>query len=184
MSLKEKYQKQIVPALIEKFGYKNKMALPRLEKIVINIGFGREIVDKGSDERKKLFESVSRDLALISGQKPVLTKSKKSISAFNLREGMIIGAKVTLRKDKMYDFLEKVINIALPRARDFWGLDLKAVDQSGNFTLGIKEHTIFPEILPENIKKVLGLEITVVTTAKSREEGLELLKLLGIPFKS
>jgi len=183
LRLKDKYKKEVIPAMQEKFGYKNIMAVPKVEKVVVNTGLGREIVDKSSDEKKKIYDSVSGDLALITGQYPVLTKAKKAISAFSIREGVPIGAKVTLRGDKMYDFLERFINIALPRTRDFWGISPKAVDKNGNLTVGVKEHIVFPEIVPEKVKKIFGLEITVVTTTKTREQGIELLRLMGFPIK-
>jgi len=183
MRLKEKYQKKIIPAMKEKFGYKNIMTVPRVEKVVINIGFGKMISNKTSDEQKKLTGAILNDLALICGQKPVLTKAKKSIASFKLRKGMNVGAMVTLRGIKMYDFLDRVINIALPRSRDFQGIDSKSFDKEGNLTLAIKEHIIFPEIMPENTRIIFGFEITIATTAKIREEGIELLKLAGFPIK-
>lgn len=182
MKLKEKYQK-IIPDLIKKFGYKSRMSAPKIEKVVINTGLGRDLADKSSDERKKIIGSVKKDLASITGQAPVLTKAKKSISAFSLREGMAAGAKVTLRGEKMYDFLEKLINVVLPRTRDFWGIDLESVDGKGNLTLGLREHILFPEISPEETEKIFGLEITVVTDSENKEEGLEVLRLMGFPFK-
>ncbi len=183
MKLLEKYQK-LIPDLKKKFNLKSSMSVPRIEKIVVNTGLGRELADKGSDEKKKIISSVTSDLAAITGQAPILTKSKKSISAFSLREGMVVGAKVTLRGAKMYDFLEKLINIVLPRTRDFWGVSLKSVDGNGSLTLGLKEHILFPEISPEKTKKIFGLEITIVTSSKNKEEGLEFLKLMGFPLKS
>lgn len=183
LRLKDKYKKEVIPAMQEKFGYKNKMAVPKVEKVVVNTGLGREIVGKSSDEQKKIYDSVSGDLALITGQYPVLTKAKKAISAFSIREKMLIGAKVTLRGDKMYNFLERLINVALPRTRDFWGISLKAVDKNGNLTIGVKEHIVFPEIVPEKVKKIFGLEITIVTSTKVREQGIELLRLMGFPIK-
>lgn len=168
----------------EKFGYKSIMAVPKIKKVVVNTGFGRLAVGKTGDEQKKLCESIVADLSLICGQKPILTKAKKSISSFKLREGMHIGAMVTLRGARMYDFLERTIHIALPRTRDFRGIDSKAFDQKGNLTIAVKEHTVFPEISPERVRSIFGLEITVVTSAKTREEGLELLKSLGFPIKT
>lgn len=183
MHLKEKYEKEVIPKMREKFGYKNNMAVPRVEKIVVNVGFGREIAGKSSEERKKICNSVSEDLTLITGQKGVLTNAKKSISAFKIREGVSVGAMITLRRKKMYDFLEKLINIALPRSRDFQGIDQKSFDNKGNLTIGIKEHIVFPEVSPEKSKQIFGFEATIVTTAKKREEGIELLKFLGFPIK-
>ncbi len=183
LRLKEKYQKKIIPAMKEQFGYKNLMTVPRLEKVVINIGFGKMISGKTSDEQKKLTSAILNDLALICGQKPVLTKAKKSIASFKLRKGMPIGAMVTLRGTKMHDFLDRLINIALPRSRDFQGINPESFDENGNLTLPVKEHIIFPEIMPENTRIIFGFEITIVTTAKTREEGIELLKLAGFPIK-
>ncbi len=183
MRLQEKYQKEIIPEMVRKFGYKNKMAVPKIEKVVINTGFGRLITGKTSDEQKKIQEEILGGLALICGQRPVLKKAKKSISGFKIRQGMPVGATVTLRKTKMYDFLERLIHLALPRSRDFSGIEKKSFDERGNLTIGIKEHTVFPEILPEKTKNIFGLEITIVTTAKNKEEGLELLRLMGFPIK-
>jgi large subunit ribosomal protein L5 len=177
MRLKEKYQKEITKALKEKFGYKNVSQIPRLEKVVLNVGFGKKAKEKESTE------SVEKTLRLITGQKPVLTKAKISISAFKIREGMIIGAMVTLRGQRMYDFMEKLINITFPRVRDFRGLNEKGMDRTGNYTIGFKENSPFPEIKVEDLNNIHGLEVIVKTTAKNREEGLELLTLLGLPFK-
>jgi len=182
--LREKYQKEVIPQMMTKFGYKNSMAVPRIEKVVVNTGFGRLVSGKTSDEQKKVFTAVLDDLSLICGQKPILTKAKKAIAAFKTRKGMPIGTMITLRGNRMYDFLEKVINIALPRSRDFRGIEQKSFDKKGNLTISIKEHIVFPEILPEKIKNIFGFEITVVNTSKTRESGIELLKLLGFPIKS
>jgi large subunit ribosomal protein L5 len=181
--LKEKYEKEVVPKMMEIFGYKNKMAVPRIEKVVINTSFGKFVAGKTSEEQKKIQESVLHDLALISGQKPILTLAKKSISGFKVKKGMPLGAKVTLRKKRMYDFLERLINIALPRSRDFKGIDQKSFDKNGNLTIPFQEQIAFPEVLPEQTKFIFGFEVTVVTTAKKREEGITLLKLLGFPIK-
>lgn len=167
----------------EKFGFKNIMAVPKIEKVVINTGFGRKVTAAGSDERKKINQAICQDLATIAGQAAVLTKAKKSIAGFKLREGMAVGAMVVLRKKRMYDFLERLINIVLPRARDFQGINADSVDKQGNLNMPIKEHIIFPEISPEKIRFIFGFEISVVTTAKDKEQGLELLKLLGFPIK-
>ncbi|HOK00526.1 MAG TPA: 50S ribosomal protein L5 [Candidatus Pacearchaeota archaeon] len=182
--LKEKYNKEVIPQMMEKFGYKNKMAVPKIKKVVVNTGIGKMISGKTSDEQKKIYDTVLEDLSLITGQKPVLTKSKKSISAFKLREGMKIGVKVTLRGQKMYDFLERLINIVLPRTRDFKGIDLKSFDKGGNLTIAIKEHISFPEISQEKLKTIFGFEISVITNAKKRDEAIELLRLMGFPLKS
>lgn len=173
---KEKYQKDVVPALIEKFNYSSVMEVPTIEKVVINMGVGDAV------QNSKALDSAVEDLASIAGQKPVITKAKKSIAAFKLREGMPIGAKVTLRKDRMYDFLDKLISVSLPRVRDFRGVSKKAFDGRGNYTLGIREQLIFPEIDYDKVSKVRGMDIVIVTTAKTDEEASALLTLLGMPF--
>jgi len=183
MNLKEKYTKEAVPKMMEKFGYKNKMAVPKIDKVVINTSFGRLISGKSSDEQKKIHKSILDDLSTICGQRLVLTKAKKSIAGFKIRDGMAVGAMVTLRGRKMNDFLERLIHIDLPRTRDFRGIELKSFDKSGNLTIAVKEHIIFPEILPEQAKIIFGFEITVATTAKIREQGIELLRLMGFPIK-
>ena len=177
-TLKQFYETEVVPNLKEKFQYGNLMQVPRLEKIILNVGLGEAI------NNIKILDSAVEELKMIAGQKPVITKAKKSIAAFKLREGMPIGCKVTLRKKKMYDFFNRLVNVALPRVRDFRGISGKAMDGRGNYTLGIKEHIIFPEIEYDKIDKIKGLNITVVTSAKTDEEGRELLKLLGMPFKN
>jgi len=182
--LKDKYQKEVIPAMMEKFGYKNSMAVPKIEKVVLNSCFGREVATKTSQEREKTQNLVLEDLALISGQKPRIVKAKKSIAGFKLRTGLEIAGMVTLRKNRMYDFLERLIYLALPRSRDFKGIDPKSVDKKGNLTLGFKEHIIFPEIITEREKTIFGLEVTIATNAKNKEEGLELFKLMGFPIKS
>ena len=182
-NLKQKYNKEIIPAMKEKFGYKNLMAVPKIEKVVINTGFGRTATGKTKSEQGKAYKGILDDLALITGQKPVLTKAKKSIAAFKLRQGTPVGAAVVLRKEKMYDFLERLIYITLPRSRDFRGIDSKSFDKQGNLTIAIKEHIVCPEILSEKAKDIFGFEITITTTAKNKEQGLELLKLFGFPIK-
>ncbi len=177
-NLKQSYQKEIVPKLMEQFNYKNVMQVPKLTKITVNMGLG-EAIHNG-----KLIDPAAQEIALITGQKPVITKAKKSIAAFKLREGMPIGCMVTLRREKMWDFLNRLINVSLPRVRDFRGISGKAFDGNGNYTLGVKEQIIFPEIDYDKIDKIKGMNITVVTTAKTNEEGKELLKLLGMPFKN
>ncbi len=176
MDLKEKYKKEVVPALKEKFGYKSIMEVPKLEKIVINMG-----VSDVKDNSKALDVAMG-DLTLIAGQKPIVTKAKKSVAAFKLREGMNIGCKVTLRNKKMYDFATKFFNVALPRVRDFRGVNPNSFDGRGNYNMGVKEQIIFPEIEYDKIDKVRGMDIVFVTTAKTDEEAYELLKLLGLPF--
>lgn len=168
---------------MEKFGYKNVAAVPKIEKVVINTGFGRLVIGKTNDEQQKICNAILNDISLIAGQAPTLRSAKKSIATFKLRKGMPIGVAVTLRKQRMYDFLERVINITLPRSRDFRGISSKGFDKKGNLTFGIKEHIIFPEVSPEKVKSIIGLEITVKTTAKTKEEGMELLKLMGFPIK-
>ena len=176
--LKEQYEKEIVPALMKKFGYKSIMQVPKLNKVVINIGLG------DTRENPKALENSMKELTQITGQKPVVTKAKKSIAAFKLREGAEIGCKVTLRSDKMYDFVYKLFNVALPRVRDFRGISTDSFDGRGNFSMGIKEQLIFPEIEYDKVDKLRGMDIVFVTTAESDEEARELLKLLGMPFKA
>ena len=183
LNLKEKYQKEVVPEMMRKFNYKNRMAVPKIKKVVINTGFGKMLSDKSKDEQKKIYQPILNDLTLIAGQKVVLTRAKKSVSGFKIRKGMPVGAMVTLRKNKMYDFLERLIYIALPRSRDFRGISHQAFDKKGNLTIGIREHICFREISPEKSKIIFGFEITVTTTAKNKQEGLELLKLMGFPIK-
>jgi len=174
--LKEKFKKEIVPALKEKLALENVMQVPRLEKIVLNIGLGEAITNA------KALEAGEADLAAITGQHPVITRSRRSISAFRLRTGMAIGVKVTLRGQRMWDFYEKLVSITLPRVREFSGIPRNAFDGRGNYTLGLKEQTVFPEIEFDKVDKVRGLEIVIVTTAKTDEEGRALLELLGMPF--
>lgn len=177
-SLKKSYEEKIVPELIETFKYKNIMQVPKLNKVVLNMGLGEAI------HNIKLIDSAVEELRMIAGQQPVVTRAKKSIAAFKLREGMPIGCRVTLRRERMYDFFSKLVNIALPRVRDFRGISGKAFDGNGNYSLGIREHIIFPEIDYDKIDKIKGLNISVVTTAESDEEGKALLKLLGMPFRN
>lgn len=169
--------------MLKKFSYKSVMAVPRIRKVVVNTGFGKEAVSKTGDELKKLKENILESLSLICGQRAVLTTAKKAISSFKLRQGLAIGAMVTLRGKRMYDFLERIINVVLPRSRDFRGLEPKSIDGKGNLTFAIREHIAFPEISQEKSRQIFGLEVTVVTNSKSREEGLELLKLMGFPIK-
>ena len=176
-TLKKKYKEQIVPALQEKFQYKSIMQVPKLEKICLNQGLGQAVADK------KVLESALNDMTSIAGQKAVASNSKKDISNFKLRKGMPIGARVTLRGDKMYEFLERLVAVALPRVRDFRGINPKGFDGSGNYNLGITEHIIFPEIDIDKVNKILGMDITFVTSAKTNEEGLALLTEFGMPFK-
>ncbi len=176
MNLQERYKKEVVPALKEKFGYKSIMQVPKLEKIVINMGVS------DVKESSKALEIAMRDLETISGQKPVATRAKKSIAAFKLREGMNIGCKVTLRSEKMYEFATRLFNVALPRVRDFKGVSPKSFDGRGNYALGIKEQMIFPEIEYDKVDKARGMDVIFVTTAKSNEEAMALLEMLGLPF--
>ena len=176
--LQEKYQKEVVPALTEKFGYKNVMQLPKIEKIIINMGVGEAV------GHPKALDSAVSDLTIISGQKPLLTRAKKSLAAWKLREGMPIGCKVTLRGVRMYQFLDKFMNVALPRVRDFRGVSDKAFEGRGNYAVGLKEQLIFPEIEYDKIDKIRGMNIVIVTTAQTDEEARELLKLMGMPFKA
>jgi large subunit ribosomal protein L5 len=176
--LKEFYEKEAVPKLIENFKYKNIMQVPKLEKVVLNMGLGEAI------QNIKLLDTAAEELQIIAGQHPVITRAKKSIAAFKLREGMPIGCMVTLRRNRMYDFFYKLVNVALPRVRDFRGISGKAFDGRGNYSLGIKEHIIFPEIEYDKIDRIKGLNISVVTSAQNDEEGKELLRLLGMPFRN
>lgn len=175
--MRDKYRKEIAPAIKERFGYKNVMEIPRIEKIVINMGVGEATGDA------KAIDAAVGDLTAISGQKPIVTRAKKSIAAFKLRAGMPIGVKVTLRGERMYEFLDKLINVALPRIRDFRGVAPKSFDGRGNYTLGLKEQLIFPEINIDKIDKVRGMDIVLVSSAKTDEQALELLRLLGMPFR-
>lgn len=183
MNLKEKYQKEIVPELMKIFKYKNPYQVPRIEKVVVNTGFGKLVSGKKKEEKEKIVENFINDLALITGQRPILTKARKSISGFKIKRGEIIGAKVTLRGKRMYDFLERLIHIVLPRIRDFKGIKESQFDSSGNLTIGISEQIVFPEISPEKTKFNFGLEVTIVSNAKKREEGIELMRALGFPIK-
>ncbi|MBO4293458.1 MAG: 50S ribosomal protein L5 [Clostridia bacterium] len=176
--LREQYEKEVIPALMKKFNYKSVMQVPKLDKVVINIGLG------DVKENPKALENAMNDLMQITGQKPVVTKAKKSIAAFKLREGVNIGCKVTLRKDKMYDFVYKLFNVALPRVRDFRGVSANSFDGRGNYSMGIKEQLIFPEIEYDKIDKLRGMDIIFVTTANTDEEAKELLAELGMPFNN
>lgn len=175
--LRDFYEAQIVPEMTKKFSYTNKLAVPKLEKIIINMGVGE------ARENAKVLDGAVRDMSIIAGQKPVVTKAKKSIANFKLREGMNVGIKVTLREEKMYEFFDKFISIALPRVRDFKGVSDKSFDGRGNYALGLKEQLIFPEITYDQVEKIRGMDVCVVTTAKTDEEARELLSLLGMPFK-
>ena len=176
--IKEKYLNEAVPALQQKFGYKNVMQIPKLSKIVINMGLG------DCKDNPKALEVAVKELATISGQKPMVTKARKSIANFKLREGMNVGAKVTLRGDRMYEFTDKLVSIVLPRVRDFRGVSTKAFDGRGNYSLGVREQLIFPEIEYDKVEKIRGMEMIFVTTAKTDEEARELLRLLGMPFQN
>ncbi|WP_081755887.1 MULTISPECIES: 50S ribosomal protein L5 [Paucisalibacillus] len=175
--LRQKYQDEVVSSLMNKFNYKSVMEVPQLEKIVINMGVGDAV------QNSKALDSAVEELALISGQKPMITRAKKSIAGFRLREGMPIGAKVTLRGERMYEFLQKLVSVSLPRVRDFRGISKKAFDGRGNYTLGVKEQLIFPEINYDKVSKVRGMDIVIVTTANTDEEARELLAQLGMPFQ-
>ncbi len=175
--LKKLYHEVIVPEMMKKFNYKNVMQVPKLVKIVVNMGVGQATQDP------KLLEMAMKELAKITGQQPVIRRAKKSISNFKLRAGMAIGCKVTLRRERMYEFLDRLINAAIPRVRDFRGLSDKSFDGRGNYTLGIKEHVIFPEINVDEVERIFGMDITIVTTAKTDEEAYELLRLFGMPFR-
>ena len=174
--MQEKYTSEVAPALMEKFGYKSTMQIPKLEKIVINIGMGE------AKDNPKAIEAACGDLAKITGQKPIITKARKSVANFKLREGMNIGCKVTLRADKMYEFVDRLFNVALPRVRDFRGINPNGFDGRGNYSLGVKEQLIFPEISYDQVEKVRGFDICITTTANTDEEARELLAMLGMPF--
>ena len=175
-NLKVKYNAEIAPALMQKFGYKSVMQIPRIEKVVVNVGCGE------ARDNAKVLESVVNDLGIITGQKPIITKAKKSVANFKLREGQPIGAKVTLRQDKMWEFLDRLFTVALPRVRDFRGINPNAFDGRGNYALGLKEQLIFPEIEYDKIDKIRGMDIVICTTAQTDEEAKELLTLMGAPF--
>ncbi len=175
--LKEKYKKEVVPALQKEFDYNNPMQVPSVHKVVVNIGMGEAI------QNAKAMDAAVSDLASITGQRPVITRAKRSVAAFKLREGMQIGCMVTLRSDRMYYFLDKLINVALPRLRDFQGVSPEAFDGRGNYTLGLREQLVFPEIDYDKVDKVRGMEVSIVTTARTDEEGRRLLRLMGMPFK-
>jgi large subunit ribosomal protein L5 len=175
---KEVYLKEVVPQLMKSFGYKNRMQVPQLEKITLNMGLGEAV------QNVKILDSAVEELSLIAGQKAVITRARRSIAAFKLREGMPIGVTVTLRRNRMMEFFDKLVNVALPRVRDFRGVSGKAFDGRGNYSLGIREQIIFPEINLDKIDKVKGLNISIVTTAKNDEEGKELLRLMGMPFRN
>jgi large subunit ribosomal protein L5 len=175
--LKQHYQKSVVPALVKEFGYKNVMAVPKIQKVSVNIGLGE------ATQNAKLMDGAVNELSQIAGQKPVVTKAKKSIAAFKLREGMSIGAMVTLRGDRMYEFLDRLMNVALPRVRDFRGVSSKSFDGRGNYTLGVRDQLIFPEIDYNKVEKVKGMNISITTSAKTDAEGLALLRHMGMPFR-
>jgi large subunit ribosomal protein L5 len=175
--LKEKYQKEVAPALHKEFNYTNSMQVPAINKVVVNIGMGEAI------QNAKAMDAAVADMAAITGQRPVITRAKRSVAAFKLREGMQIGCMVTLRGDRMYQFLDKLMNVALPRLRDFQGVSSEAFDGRGNYTLGLREQLVFPEIDYDKVDKVRGMEVSIVTTARTDEEGRQLLRLMGMPFK-
>ncbi|MBE3597218.1 MAG: 50S ribosomal protein L5 [Hydrogenibacillus sp.] len=176
--LKDKYVQEVVPALMKQFGYRNPLEVPKIDKVVLNIGVG------DATQNPKLIDAAVRDLTVISGQKPIVTRAKKSIAGFKLRSGMPIGVKVTLRGERMYHFLDKLLNVALPRVRDFRGVSPKGFDGRGNYTLGVREQLIFPEIEYDKVEKVRGMNIVIVTTARTDEEAFALLQQLGMPFRS
>jgi large subunit ribosomal protein L5 len=176
--MKEIYQEKVAPALMKRFNYQNRMEIPRLEKIIVNMGLGEAI------QNVKILDSAAQEMGQITGQKAVITKAKKSIAQFKLREGMPIGCMVTLRKERMYEFFSRLVNVALPRVRDFKGVSGKSFDGRGNYSLGLREQLIFPEIQYDKIEKVRGMNIVIVTTARTDEEGKELLKLMGMPFRN
>lgn len=179
MRLKEKYKKEVIKEMKKKFGYKNDLAVPKIIKVVVNVGLNKARVEKDPEYVK----SVEENIMAITGQKPIKTKAKKSISGFKIKKGSVVGLKVTLRKNRMYDFLDKVINIALPRTRDFRGIPTKSITKTGDLTIGFKEHLVFPEIIAEKVEKIHGLEVCIHTSAKNKKEAKELFSLLGFPFR-
>jgi len=183
MSIKEKYKKEVIPKMKEKFGYKNDFAVPKIEKAVVNVGIGKVLNSIDPSKKKELKKGIFSDISLICGQSPVLTRAIKAIAGFKVRQGSTVGVKATLRRSKMNDFLDRLINVVLPRMRDFQGVPKTSIDDGGNLTVGIKEHIVFPEIQPEKVKKNFSLQVTVVTNAKKKEEAIELFKLLGFPIK-
>jgi len=176
--LRDKFEKDVVPKMMQEFGYKNKMQVPRLHKIVVNMGLGEAL------QNPKIIDASSKEMAAITGQRPVVTRSRKSIANFKLREGLPIGCMVTLRKERMYEFLDRLINVAIPRVRDFRGISKRSFDGKGNFTMGVREQIIFPEIDYDKIEKIKGLNVSIITTAETDEEGRALLKHLGMPFRN
>jgi len=181
--IKDKYIKEAVPQMMKKYGFKSPMAVPRVLKVIINTGFGRLVSDKTGDDLKKTEQGIVNDLMMICGQRPNFTRAKKSISGFKLRQGAVIGAAVTLRGKRMYDFMDRIINIVLPRSRDFQGINPESFDKRGNLSLGFKEQIVFPEILPEKARNVFGLQVIISINAKKKEQGIDLLKLMGFPIK-
>ena len=176
--LKKYYEEEVIPALIKEFGYKSRMEVPKMEKIVVNMGLGEAI------QNVKVLDNAAEEMAKITGQKPVITKARRSISTFKLRQGMSIGCRVTLRQDRMYEFFDRLVSVSLPRVRDFRGITPTSFDGMGNFTMGLKEQIIFPEIEYDKIEKVRGMNVVIVTTAKTDQEARFLLKLMGVPFKN
>ena len=176
MKIQDKYNKEVIPEMKKKFGLKNDLQVTRIEKVVVNAGIGKYLKDAN------LVKDAVQSIEIVTGQKPVLTKSRKSISGFKIREGLEVGIKATLRGKRMWDFVERLVGASIPRIRDFQGLKESAIDNSGNLNIGIKEHTVFPEVMAENVKNILSLQVNIVTTAKNREEGLEFFKLLGFPI--
>jgi large subunit ribosomal protein L5 len=180
--LEEKRKKEVIPEMKKIFNYKNDLAVPSIEKVVINLGIGKILNSTDPANRGKVIENISSEIALISGQKPIIAKSKKAVAGFKIRKNSPVGLKVTLRRKRMYDFLDRLINIVIPRMRDFQGIKEKSIDKSGNLTIGIREYIIFPEIQPEKAKNIFGLEVTIITNAKTRKEAVELFRLLGFPL--
>lgn len=180
--LQEKYRKEIAPALQQKLGYANSLAVPRLEKIVINMGMGKPM-GIGGQENRAVMDGAIKDLAAISGQKPLITKARTSVASFKIRKGKEIGLKVTLRRQRMYEFLDRLVSVVIPRIRDFRGMPMSGFDRDGNYTFGLQEQTVFPEIDQTKMQKTLGMDITIVTKSRKREDAVELLKALGFPLK-
>ncbi len=181
--LKEKYKEKVIPKMKEKEGYKNSMAIPKIKKVIVNAGFGGKVQDETSNKKKEIIDEIIKDLGLITGQSPVINRAKKSVAAFEVRKGDPVGAMVTLRGERMYSFLERLIHIALPRSKDFKGIDLKSFDENGNLNIAIEEHVAFPEINPDKSKVDFSFQVTIVTTAKEKKEGIKFLRLLDFPLK-
>lgn len=184
MTMHQKYKKEVVPEMQKRFGYRSVMAVPRLEKVVLNTGFGKLVAGKTGDDLKKTIDAILADMTYIAGQRALLTRAKRSVSGFKLRQGAPVGAKVTLRGKRMYEFLDRLVHVVFPRSRDFHGLPVSNVSETGNLSIGIREHIFFPEVSVEKVRNIIGIQIAVTTSAHTKKEGLELFRLLGFPLKN